>query len=96
MKKAVTLCGLILLLMLILSPLASVASAEAIIIDTEKGESGFLTEPARDLPANQQYVHDHLDTSVDGGFVTIDQNEGGFTSLGVALWNFTLKLTNGF
>ena len=52
MKKAVSLCGLIVFLMLIVSLLAGVASAEAIIIDTEKGESGFLTEPAHDLPAN--------------------------------------------
>ena len=70
MKKAVTLCGLILLLMFIVSPLAGVASAEAIIIDTEKGEPQFWSEPARDLPANWQYVHDHPDTSADGWFDT--------------------------
>lgn len=70
MKKAVPLFGLIVLLVLILSPLASVASAEPIIIDTEKGVSGFWTEPARDLPANWQYVHDHPDTSADGWFDT--------------------------
>ena len=56
--------------MLILYPLASVASAEPIIIDTEKGVSGFLTEPARDLPGNWQYAHDHPDTSADGWFDT--------------------------
>jgi hypothetical protein len=70
MKKAVTLFGLIVFLMLILSPLASVASAESIIIDTEKGDTRFWTEPARDLPANWQYVQDHPDTSTDGWFDT--------------------------
>jgi hypothetical protein len=70
MKKAMSLCGLILLLMFIVSPLASVASAEDIVIDTEKGVPGFRTEPARDLPANWQYVHDHPDTSADGWFDT--------------------------
>ena len=52
MKKAVPLFGLIVLLMLILSLLAGLALAEEIIIDTKKGELGFRTEPARDLPAN--------------------------------------------
>ena len=56
--------------MLILPLLVGVASAETIIIETEKCESGFWTEPARDLPANWQYVHDHPDTSADGWFVT--------------------------
>ena len=68
--KAIKLCGLIVFLMLILSFLAGVAAAEAIIIDTEKGEPGFWTEPARDLPANWQYVQGHPDTSADGWFVT--------------------------
>ena len=66
MKKAVPLFGLIVLLMFILPLLAGVISAEPIIIDTEKGVSGFRSEPARDLPANWQYVHDHTDTSADG------------------------------
>jgi subtilisin family serine protease len=70
MKKAMSLCGLILFLMLILSLLTGVASAEPIIIDTEKGVPRFRTEPARDLPANWQYVHDHPDTSADGWFDT--------------------------
>jgi hypothetical protein len=66
MKKAMSLCGSILLLIVILSLFVCAASAEAIIIDIEKGEPGFRTEPTRDLPANWQYVHDHLDTSADG------------------------------
>jgi RHS repeat-associated protein len=70
MKKAVPLFGLIVFLMLILSLLASVASAQDIIIDTEKGVPGFRTEPARDLPANWLYVQDHPDTSADGWFDT--------------------------
>jgi hypothetical protein len=70
MKKAVTLFGLIMLLMLILSLLASVVTAEPIIIDTEKGVPGFRTEPARDLPTNWWYVHDHPDSSADGWFDT--------------------------
>jgi hypothetical protein len=68
--KTVPLFGLILFLMLILPLLASVATAEPIIIDTEKGVPGFRTEPARGLPANWQYVHDHPDTSADGWFDT--------------------------
>jgi hypothetical protein len=68
--KAVTLCSVILLLIFIVLPLAGIASAEPIIIDTEKGVPGFRTEPARDLPANWQYVHDHPDTSADGWFDT--------------------------
>jgi len=48
----------------------SAAEAEEIVIDTEKGEPRFWTEPARDLPANWQYVHDHPDTSADGWFDT--------------------------
>ena len=70
MKKAMALCGLIVFLVLILPLLAGVATAEAIIIDTEKGVPGFRTEPARDLPANWHYVHDHPDTSADGWFDT--------------------------
>ncbi|MCK4734650.1 MAG: hypothetical protein KAT65_19500, partial [Methanophagales archaeon] len=70
MKKAISLCGLILLTIAILPLLTSVASAEPIIIDTEKGVPGFRSEPARDLPANWQYVHDHPDTSADGWFDT--------------------------
>jgi hypothetical protein len=70
MKKAMSLCGSILLLIVILSLFVCAASAEAIIIDIEKGEPGFRTEPTRDLPANWQYVHDHLDTSADGWFDT--------------------------
>ena len=70
MKKAMSLCSLIVFLTLILSPLAGVATAEPIIIDTEKGVPRFWTEPARDLPANWQYVHDHPDTSADGWFDT--------------------------
>jgi len=41
-----SLCGVIVLLMFILPLLAGLASAEEIIIDTEKGEQGFQTEPA--------------------------------------------------
>jgi hypothetical protein len=48
----------------------STAEAEDIVIDTEKGFPGFRTEPARGLPANWQYVHDHPDISVDGWFDT--------------------------
>jgi hypothetical protein len=48
----------------------SVGAAQDIIIDTEKGVPGFRTEPARDLPANWQYVQDHPDTSADGWFDT--------------------------
>ena len=70
MKKAMSLCGSILLLIVILSLFVCAASAEVIIIDIEKGEPGFRTEPTRDLPANWQYVHDHLDTSADGWFDT--------------------------
>ena len=70
MKKAMSLCGLILLLIAIVPLFMCAISAEEIIIDTEKGESGFWTEPARDLPANWQYVHDHQDTSADGWFDT--------------------------
>jgi hypothetical protein len=70
MKKAIKLFSLILLAIAILSLLASVVSAEPIIIDTEKCEPGFRTEPARDLPANWQCVHDHPDTSADGWFDT--------------------------
>jgi pimeloyl-ACP methyl ester carboxylesterase len=47
-----------------------VSAAEEIVIDTEKVVPGFWTEPARDLPANWQYVHDHQDTSADGWFDT--------------------------
>ena len=57
-------------LIVIVSLFVGVVSAEAIIIDTEKGEPGFWTEPARDLPANWWYVQDHLDSSADGWFVT--------------------------
>jgi hypothetical protein len=48
----------------------SAGEAEAIIIDTEKGVPGFWTEPARDLPSNWWYLHDHPDTSFDGWFDT--------------------------
>jgi hypothetical protein len=52
------------------------------------------TPPSDYLPTKRaQYKVFHNDGVAT---VTIDQNEGGFTSLGVALWNFTLKLTNGF
>ena len=68
--KAVTLFGLIVLTIAILPLLAGLASAQDIIIDTEKGVPGFRSEPARDLPANWQYVHDHPDTSADGWFDT--------------------------
>ena len=68
MKKAMTLCGSILLLIIIGSLLAGAVSAEEIIIDTEKGVPGFRSEPARDLPGNWQYVHDHPETSADGWF----------------------------
>ena len=82
MKNAMSLFGLILLLMFIVSLLACVASAESLIIDTEKGVPGFRTEPARDLPANWQYVHDHPDTSADGWFDTyaypLGQGNGSF------------------
>jgi hypothetical protein len=47
-----------------------VSAAEEIVIDTEKGVPEFRTEPARDLPANWWYVHDHPDTSADGWFDT--------------------------
>ena len=70
MKKAMSLCGLILLSIVIVSLFMCAVSAETIIIDTEKGVLGFRTEPARDLPANWQYVHDHPDTSADGWFDT--------------------------
>jgi hypothetical protein len=70
MKKAVKLCGLILLLIAIAPLFVCAVSAEPIIIDTEKGVQGFRTEPARDLPANWLYVHDHPDTSADGWFDT--------------------------
>ena len=73
MKKAITLCGVILLLIVILSLFVCAVSAEPIIIDTEKGEPGVWTEPARDLPGNWQYVHDHLDTSADGWFDSRNQ-----------------------
>jgi hypothetical protein len=49
--KAVPLFGLIVFLMLILSLLAGVATAETIISDTEKGVPGFRSESARDLPS---------------------------------------------
>ena len=70
MKKAVTLFGVILLLIAIVPLFVCAVSAEPIIIDTEKGVPGFRTEPARDLPANWHYVHDHPDTSADGWFDT--------------------------
>jgi hypothetical protein len=70
MKKAVPLFGVIVFVILILLLPACVASAQDIIIDTEKGVPGFRTEPARDLPANWQYVQDHPDTSADGWFDT--------------------------
>ena len=70
MKKAMSLCGSILLLIVILSLFMCAVSAEAIIIDTEKGVPGFRSEPARDLPANWQYAQDHPDTSADGWFDT--------------------------
>jgi archaellum component FlaF (FlaF/FlaG flagellin family) len=70
MKKVMTLCGSILLLIVIVSLFVCAVSAEPIIIDTEKGVPGFWTEPARDLPANWQYVQDHPDTSADGWFDT--------------------------
>ncbi|RCV64979.1 PKD repeat-containing protein, partial [Methanophagales archaeon] len=70
MRKAVTFFGLILLLIAIVPLFVCTVSAEPIIIDTEKGVLGFRTEPARDLPANWQYVHDHPDTSADGWFDT--------------------------
>ena len=59
--------------MVIVSLFVGVVSAgevEAIIIDTEKGVPGFWTEPARDLPSNWCYLHDHPDTSSDGWFDT--------------------------
>jgi hypothetical protein len=56
--------------MLTLPLLTSVATAEPIIIDTEKGEPRFRTEPARDLPVNWWYAQDHPDTSADGWFDT--------------------------
>jgi len=56
MKKAMSLCGLILLLIAIVPLFVCAVSAEPIIIDTEKGETRFWTEPAGDLPANWQYV----------------------------------------
>ena len=68
--KAQKLWSVILLSIAILPLLTGLASAEAIIIDTEKGVPGFQTEPARDHPANWQYVHDHPDSSADGWFVT--------------------------
>jgi hypothetical protein len=73
MKKAMSLCGLISLLIVIVSLyIGAVSSAEAgeIVIDTEKGVPGFRTEPARDFSANWHYVHDHPDTSADGWFDT--------------------------
>ena len=52
------------------------------------------TPPSDYLPTKRaQYKVFHKDSVAT---VTIDQNDGGFTSVGVALWNFTLKLTNGF
>ncbi|MBE9594782.1 MAG: hypothetical protein IMF19_15030, partial [Proteobacteria bacterium] len=69
--KAKKVLGLVVVfLIVIVSLFVGVVSAEAIIIDTEKGESGFWTEPARDLPANWWYAHDHPDTSADGYFDT--------------------------
>ena len=70
MKKAITLCGLILLSIVILSLFVCAVSAESSIIDTEKGDTRFWTEPARDLPANWPYVQDYPDTSTDGWFDT--------------------------
>ena len=61
MIKAMSLCGLISLLIVIVSLyIGAVSSAEAgeIVIDTEKGVPGFWTEPVRDLPSNWHYVHD--------------------------------------
>jgi hypothetical protein len=55
---------------LFIGMISAAEAAEAIIIDTEKGVLGFRTEPARDLPANWHYVHDHPDTSSDGWFDT--------------------------
>ena len=70
MKKVMKFCGVILLSIVIVSLLAGHVITQDIIIDTEKGERGFRTEPARDLPANWLYVHDHPDTSTDGWFDT--------------------------
>jgi hypothetical protein len=70
MKKSEKVLGLISLLIVILSLFIGVVSAEAFIIDTEKGVPGFRTEPARNLPANWQYVQNHQDTSADGWFDT--------------------------
>ena len=80
--KAMKLFSLIMLTIAILPLLAGVVSAEAILIDTEKGVPGFRTEPARDLPANWHYVQDHPDTSADGWFDTNayppEQGNGSF------------------
>jgi len=70
MKRGMRVCGSILLLIVIGSLFVCAVSAETIIIDTEKGEPRFWTEPARDLPANWHYVQDHPDSSADGWFDT--------------------------
>ena len=70
MKKAIMLWTLILLSIAILPLLVGVVSAEAVIIDTEKGVPRFWSEPTRDRPANWWYVQDHPDSSADGGFDT--------------------------
>ena len=70
MKRGMMVCGSILLLIVIGSLFVCAVSAETIIIDTEKGEPRFWTEPARDLPANWHYVQDHPDSSADGWFDT--------------------------
>ena len=78
-----------LLLILTASLLVGVVSAgaaEEITIDTEKGFSGFWTEPARDLPSNWWYVQESeylpakraqykIFHNNGVATVTIDQNE---------------------
>ena len=45
MKKGTKLLGLIVILLIIESAFLGVVTAEEIIIDTEKGESRFTTDP---------------------------------------------------
>jgi hypothetical protein len=70
MKKGTKILGLIVILLIIESAFVGVVTAEEIIIDTEKGESRFTTDPPRELPYEWWYAHDHLDSSPDGWFDT--------------------------
>ena len=71
-KKVLGLIAVFLVMVIVSLFVGAVSAAEAgeIIIDTEKGVPGFWTEPARDLPGNWWYLHDHPDSSADGWFDT--------------------------